>query len=205
MATGSIPNDEGELRIVGNLGYTSIYDYVRSSDCPEGISFRQIQNSSDNPLGSGRVAQIMVNKPLSNGDYAIVTCMGSGAIYESGQLSPSATSFDWYLLQRNITNMAYPRLYVNASSITSYTFEDIKRNSPNDFAFFLMFGGTAFNSGFLFLGHVNTNGNGNVVTLISIKNDTGRTFSGTYNQSTGVLSIDVSSTLYGGIRLIWMA
>lgn len=96
MATGKIdmPIPKYIPMQGGSLASTSMYNFVRSASTPQGIYLRYIQNSPDNPFGSG-VATAIITKPTDNGDYSIVLAFGSGGAKVSSQLAPNATAFTW--------------------------------------------------------------------------------------------------------------
>lgn len=95
----------------------------------------------------------------------------------------------------------YFRYYCSNTSTTSYSF-DAKRSSNGNYACFVLCGTTGSAGQFMYIGFVNTAANNNTVTLAPVI-ASGNTFTVTYNGST--LTINSSGTVWGGVRLFWLA
>lgn len=95
----------------------------------------------------------------------------------------------------------YFRFHSDTVSKTSYSFTGYRSNNGN-FAYFLMCGGTSQSSQFMYIGFVNTAANNNAVTLTPVIASS-NTFTVTYDGST--LAINSSGTVWGGLRLFWLA
>lgn len=78
----------------GNLGTTSIYNFIRDINTPQGIHIKYVQNSPDNPF-KGSVATAIIMKPTDNGNYSAVLLFSNGAAKVSAQLNPNATALTW--------------------------------------------------------------------------------------------------------------
>ena len=86
--------DKLGTRLTGNIpSGTSLADYCRTTNVPNGLSFWGIQNASDNPR-PGIVGTALVYKPLSSGQYTVPLVFSSGIAYISTQLGASG-GFTW--------------------------------------------------------------------------------------------------------------
>lgn len=91
------------------------------------------------------------------------------------------------------------RIYEDSRNTASFSISGLPNVSADRFKYGLLYGGTSASSHFFFLIFIGTDG---TVVMREIVNTTGRTFTG--EVSNGVLTITSSSTVYGGIRLIWL-
>lgn len=86
---------------------------------------------------------------------------------------------------------------------TTYTFQFDNPGLSTNYKHFIMFGGTFSNEAFMYLGWC-TDGTGvKPVTLTPILAGN-RTFTASYDQSNGQLTINANSSIYGGIKVIWI-
>ena len=91
------------------------------------------------------------------------------------------------------------RIYEDSRNTASFSISGLPNVSADRFKYGLLYGGISASSHFFFLIFIGTDG---TVVMRDIVNTTGRTFTG--EVSNGVLTITSSSTVYGGIRLIWL-
>lgn len=115
MATSIIEKKITDLIANENLNETSIYDFARDTNNPVGVYCRQIQNSPDNPAGTGNVGTLYISKPTLAGNYTTAISVNNGNVFVTNQLQPNQTSFIW---QRVNTRKYYVQ---NDTSITSPT------------------------------------------------------------------------------------
>lgn len=86
--------DKLGTRLTGNVpNGTSLADYCRTTNVPNGLSFWGIQNASDNPR-PGIVGTALVYKPTSSGQYTVPLIFSSGKTYISTQLGATG-GFTW--------------------------------------------------------------------------------------------------------------
>lgn len=101
MATTTIKQPYKFTNVSNGQITGSFYDFVKSSNCPQGVSVWDGQYATDSPVYQ-TVAIALINKPTPTGNYSVVFLYGNGVIYVSGQLNPSATAFNWY--KATVTN-----------------------------------------------------------------------------------------------------
>ena len=89
------------------------------------------------------------------------------------------------------------------NNLTSYTFQFKNPGTSTNYKHFIMFGGTYSNEAFMYIGFCLDGTGEKSVTLTPILAGN-RTFTATYNQSNGQLTINANSSVYGGIKVIWV-
>ena len=91
-------------RLTGNVpNGTSLADYCRTTNVPNGLSFWGIQNASDNPR-PGIVGTALVYKPISSGQYTVPLIFSSGKTFISTQLGATG-GFTWRPVTGNTDNL----------------------------------------------------------------------------------------------------
>ena len=102
---------------------------------------------------------------------------------------------------------ARDNLYIirNSQSIKTYTF-NCPRKAVGDYSYFLMVGGAGTGTRFVYFGFLDTQANGDGVTLtpLTLTGMTPPILSGSYSGTTLTITYD-GSNLWGGIRLIWLS
>lgn len=116
-------------------------------------------------------------------------------------------SNDYYLalskLKNNITDNKTSAIrdffaIKNQDAGTSFNFK-VPKFRRTDYAHFIIFGGQSWKWNFFVMGIVN---DAQEVAFFKIYNPDNITFTGTYSDAT--LTINASTTLYGGMRLLWL-
>lgn len=89
------------------------------------------------------------------------------------------------------------------NNLTTYTFQFDNPGLSTNYKHFIMFGGTFSNEAFMYIGWCPDGTETKPVTLTPILAGN-RTFTATYDQSNGRLTINANSPVYGGIKVIWI-
>lgn len=84
----------GSMFYVDNV--SSVYDFLRNTSKPLGIYLMNIQNASDNPIGSGLVSLAIAYKPTQSGNYSIVFVFAGNSMSICDQLGPNQTALTWH-------------------------------------------------------------------------------------------------------------
>ena len=179
------------------------------TDCDEALNPNRLYKFGPNTSNAPFSGYGMIEVLNRNSNYVIQMAhkMNSAnavpyvrARYMSGEDNYVFGSWQQLMKARNDDNNTQInalRLYRNKSNATSYSFSYDR--SGNSYEHFLVFGATAAESGFLFLGYIGSSS----VTMIPIYNGKpSRTLTGSI--SSGTLTISSNDTIYGGITVLWM-
>ena len=185
-----------------NKADTTLIDLVKTFNVGT-YNFR-LDNATDAPISSGGVVYKVVKTHGTNDTRCVITAMPMAAnspVY-SAYVGQNATSITWtqLALASELDDRIPPKLKIarNPNNATSFEF-DIEKSS-NSYTYFLLVGGWESTSVFLYLGFIST---ANAVTLNKMAGSTVPGIAGTYNGSK--LTITVTNTTYGGMRLIWLS
>lgn len=135
--------------------------------------------------------------------YKVTSAIASGGTFTIGTNIRAVTvGAEITGLRDWIKHISYfARILIDPSSKLTYTF-NVTRENPGNYANFLICGSTSASGQFFYVGFVNTQANGSGVSFSPIIAGN-RTFTATYDETT--LTITGSDTVWGGIRLIWLA
>ena len=145
------------------------------------------------------------------------TLMIYDATSKANKLSPFSGIWNWIV--GKLTNAVISNLQTSNQTVVgalnelnSKVFIDVRNLSTfsvniklnkNTYTSFLMYGATSQNTGFMYIIFIDVESENRKVNFIKIADFVpSRTFSGTYSDDTSTLTINVSDTIWGGIKLL---
>lgn len=190
-------------RVDKTITVTSIRDFLADSNNGIGAYILNVQNATDNPRGTGNVASAIMYKHTAGGGYSEIFVFSQGRMWVSANTvasePPETITWTEFAAINTFPSLEHMQVYSNPSNATTFAISGlIGISTTNRYRVGLLYCAEATKY-LLAIIFINT-GNSSVV-IHNVGGDY-RTFTGSV--SNNILTLTANSTVYGGIRILWI-